>query len=271
MLDTLGLTEEQRIERRLSVGASDARIIMQGDDEKLIEMWREKRGESEREWEINLLSAWGHYSEPLNRAWFEHETGRAVTDANKRVVHKKYEWLHVNLDGATTSSEGHPAVFEAKCLSPFHFNIDEIVAKYYPQLQHGMLVTGMDYGILSVFGANMMYRFREVRADLAYQAEMLEREIKFWSCVKSGNLPAALPPPPVPPCDAKREINMSLNNFWSSSAADWLESKPGHDKFTKAAEQLKKLMESDVGRAHGHGIQIKRASNGNLRITPLEG
>ena len=36
-------------ERRKGIGGSDANIIMSGDPERLIALWREKRGEAEPE------------------------------------------------------------------------------------------------------------------------------------------------------------------------------------------------------------------------------
>jgi hypothetical protein len=43
----MALTEEQQKLRRTLVGGSDTNIIMGGDEEKILKLWRVKRGEEE--------------------------------------------------------------------------------------------------------------------------------------------------------------------------------------------------------------------------------
>ena len=45
-LDDLALTAEQLNARNRGIGGSDANIILSGDDERILRLWREKRGES---------------------------------------------------------------------------------------------------------------------------------------------------------------------------------------------------------------------------------
>jgi predicted phage-related endonuclease len=47
LLDTLGLSAEAIAARRHSIGGSDANTIMGGNPDRLIRLWREKRGEAE--------------------------------------------------------------------------------------------------------------------------------------------------------------------------------------------------------------------------------
>ena len=63
-------------DRRAFIGGSDARIIM-GDDETVLQrLWREKRGEVEPEdLSGNLIVQLGLVTEPLNRIWYERNTG----------------------------------------------------------------------------------------------------------------------------------------------------------------------------------------------------
>src|SRR5437588_114428 len=56
--------------RRSFTGGSDARIIMGTDEAALLRLWREKRGEAEREdLSGNLIVQLGTVTEPLNRQW----------------------------------------------------------------------------------------------------------------------------------------------------------------------------------------------------------
>ena len=57
--------------RRTFIGGSDARIIMGDDEEALVRLWREKRGEVEPEdLSGNLLVQLGVVTEDLNRRWY---------------------------------------------------------------------------------------------------------------------------------------------------------------------------------------------------------
>src|ERR1700723_449848 len=63
--------------RRHFVGGSDARIIMGDDEEALVRLWREKRGEVEpKDLSGNLVVQLGVVTEDLNRRWYQANTGR---------------------------------------------------------------------------------------------------------------------------------------------------------------------------------------------------
>jgi hypothetical protein len=62
--------------RRSFIGGSDARIVMGRDETALLRLWREKRGEVEPEdLSGNLIVQLGLVTEPLNRTWYERNTG----------------------------------------------------------------------------------------------------------------------------------------------------------------------------------------------------
>src|SRR6202051_3746064 len=67
--------------RRHFIGGSDARIIMGANEDALLRLWREKRGEVEPEdLSANLVVQLGVVTEPLNRTWYERITGRTIKD-----------------------------------------------------------------------------------------------------------------------------------------------------------------------------------------------
>src|ERR1700757_3896221 len=99
-------------QRRFFVGGSDARIIMGSDEAALVRLWQEKRGEAEPEdLSGNLIVQLGTAPEALNRAWYERNSGRNVTQVQRRVRHSAIPWMAATLDGVV---EGSGAVFEAK-------------------------------------------------------------------------------------------------------------------------------------------------------------
>jgi predicted phage-related endonuclease len=84
--------EQQKVgarDRRHFIGGSDARVIMGADETDLIRLWQEKRGEAEpQDLSGNLIVQLGSVTEPLNRHWYERNTGQAIKDVQRRVRHR---------------------------------------------------------------------------------------------------------------------------------------------------------------------------------------
>jgi predicted phage-related endonuclease len=114
-------------DRRSFIGGSDARIIMGSDEPALIRLWREKRGEADPEdLSGNLIVQLGVATEDLNRSWYERNTGRRVTDVQRRVKHSAISWMAATLDGIV---EGTSAVFESKFMLPWSFSEEAAAEK----------------------------------------------------------------------------------------------------------------------------------------------
>ena len=250
-------------ERRKGIGGSDANIIMSGDPERLIALWREKRGEAEPEdLSGNLAVQIGVATEELNRQWFARITGTAVVRAPDALVHRIHPFMRCNLDGVADG--GH--VFEAKHTHQMA-TLAECAERYAAQLHHNMAVVGCAKAYLSVFFGNARHEWCEVEADPFYTALLIEREAAFWTCVQSGEPPVPLPviAPPVPP-EKWRKVSFEGNNAWASLAASWIEHKDAAETFGVCAKEIKALVGPDVGTASGHGITAKRAKNGAITI-----
>src|SRR6266480_5017015 len=82
----IGMSEAARKGRMNSIGGSDAKIIMSGDQKAIERLWREKRGESEPVdlSEVILINL-GNLTEPLNADLMEKDTGWWVTDEQLKV------------------------------------------------------------------------------------------------------------------------------------------------------------------------------------------
>ena len=256
--------DEWHEQRRKGIGASDAPRIMSGEWH---ELWLVKTGRQEPVDLSRVLPVqMGKFTEPLNVAWYARESGAHVTTENiDHLSHPDYPWMRANLDAWT---DGVP--LECKHVSMMTRD-DAVVEKYYPQLQHQMLVTGAPRVVLSVFFGNVRWQQFPVNADPEYQAELLAREREFWSHVEMDIEPAdkdavAVPVDP----DDMREADMTGNNAWASFAADWLTNRDPAKTFEKATKELKALVEPDVKRAHGQGVEIKRAKNNALSVKELK-
>jgi predicted phage-related endonuclease len=137
-----------RTDRRAFIGGSDARLIMGNDETALIQLWREKRGEAEPEdLSRNLIVQLGAATEELNRSWYERNTGRHVTDIQRKVKHSAIPWMAATLDGIV---EEIGAVFEAKIMLPWSFSDELATEKYMAQVQHNMWATHLRESVLSI-------------------------------------------------------------------------------------------------------------------------
>lgn len=257
----MSLTKEQLAFRSRVVGGSDANIIMGGDAEKVIRLWREKRGEIEREDLSGVLPVrMGSYTEPFNIQWFEEQTGRIVTHQGDERLSIDEPFMACTLDGLTDDGK---TVFEAKHVSAFAKD-NEIRARYYPQLQHNMAVCGLDNSVLSVFFGTFKWEASAIPADPMYQIQLIEAERQFWHCVTSGAPPIAVAV--AAPVDAIRKVDFTGNNAWAACAVDWIENQSGAKKFEKAAKTLKEMIDADVIEASGHGIVASRNKAGSVSI-----
>ena len=259
----IGLTSERLDARNRGIGGSDANIILSGDDERLTRLWREKRGESPPEDLSDRLSVvLGSWTEDFNRQWYERLSGNRVLNAGKAVTCAEYRWRKCTLDGLV---EHNGAVFEAKHTNSF-VRTDEVLERYMPQLQHNMAVAGADRAVLSVIFGNAKYEMFEIAADWLYQLDLFKAEQAFWNAVLSGEPPVAVEPPPAPRAVATREVSFEGNNAWASAAVDWLETRKAAKTHASACKSIKQLLEDDVARAFGHGIEAKRSKAGAITI-----
>jgi predicted phage-related endonuclease len=250
-------------DRRSFIGGSDARVIMGEDETALVRLWREKRGEVEPEdlsW--NLIVQLGCATEDLNRLWYEHNTGNAVKDVQRRIRHPVHKWMAATLDGLV-----HPggAVFEAKFMLPWSFSEETAAEKHMAQLQHNMWVTASRTAVLSIITGGGKWVEMTVPADPLYQHLLLTAEKKFWRCVESGAPPHLFGvESPRPRVEAVRIVDMSLSNSWAEFADVFCQTRAAHLAHDAAKAELKKLMPEDAKEAIGHGVRAKRSKSGAI-------
>jgi predicted phage-related endonuclease len=252
--------------RRQFIGGSDANIILSGDPERVTELWLEKRGEKEpADLSAVLPVILGCWTEPFNRQWFEMLTGRHVSNTGEVKVCGVNGWRRATLDGVIQATG---TVWEAKHTSAFA-KPEDVVERYMPQLQHNMAVSGYQQAALSVIFGNHKFEVFEIAADWLYQIELLEAETRFWTSVLTGEPPVAVEPPPPPRPVGTREVCFDGNNAWASAAFDWLTHRDAAKLHASACASIKNLVEQDVSRAFGHGIEAKRSKSGAITIREL--
>ena len=256
-------------DRRHFIGGSDARIIMGDDEENLIRLWREKRGEAPPpDFSQNLIVQLGSITEDLNRRWFERCTAQHIIDIQKRVRHPINKWMAATLDGVVEESG---AVFEAKFMLPWAFAEDTAAAKHMAQLQHNMWVTSSRDASLSIITGGGKWVEIKIHADPLYQHLLITAEKKFWRCVQSGEPPRLFGvEPPRPRLEAVRIVDMSSSNSWGELAATFRQTRAAHEQHETAKSELKKLMPEDAKEVIGHGLRAKRSKSGAVSFDLLE-
>ena len=254
--------------RRHFIGGSDARLIMGSDEQALIRLWREKRGEIEPEdLSDNLLVQLGLATEDLNRRWYEVNTGQVVTDIQERVHHPALRWMAATLDGRIAGSD---AVFEAKFMLPWSFSEEMAAKKYMPQLQHNMWVVAARSAVLSVITGGGKWVEILAHADPLYQHLIVTAERKFWRCVESGEQPQLFGvEPPKPRLEAVRIVDMTASNAWAEFAGIFARTRAAHIEHEQAKAELRGLMPEDAKEAIGYGVRAKRSKSGAISFDLL--
>ena len=249
------------VNRRSFIGGSDARVIMGNDEAALVRLWREKRGELEPEnLSDNLIVQLGVVTEPLNRQWFERNTGHLVTDVQRRIRHPVNRWIGATLDGMV-AAEG--AVFEAKFMLPWSFSEEAAAEKHMAQVQHCMWVTNANLAALSIITGSGKWVEIRLSADPLYQHLLLTAERKFWRCVETGDPPRLFGiDPPRPRLAAVRIVDMTTSNAWAEFASVFRRTREAFVEHEKSKAELKGLMPQDAKEAFGHGIRAKRSKAG---------
>jgi predicted phage-related endonuclease len=256
------------IDRRNFIGGSDARVIMGDDHDKLVRLWREKRGEiAPQDLSQELIVQLGTITEDLNRTWFERNSGHTVQDVQRKVRHPIHKWMGATLDGRV---EQTGAVFEAKFMLPWNFSEEAAADKHMAQLQHNMWVIAARSAVLSIITGGGKWVEITVHADPLYQHLLLTAEKKFWRCVQTGETPHLFGiEPPRPRLEAIKVVDMSASNSWGDLAATYIRTREAHGDHELAKTELKKLVPEDAKEAIGHGIKAKRSKSGAISFEAL--
>jgi predicted phage-related endonuclease len=261
-------SQENSRARRHFLGGSDARTIMSGDEAALIRLWKQKRGEAEPDdLRDNLIAQLGIATEPLNRNWYERNTGRSITDIQRWVQHPVRRFLAATLDGFVNDLD---AVFEAKFMLPWSFSEEAAAEKHMAQLQHNMWVTNARSAALSIITGGGKWVEMAIAADALYQHFLITAERRFWRCVQTGETPRPYGlAPPRPRVEAVRIVDMGGSNSWAEFAGLFCATRSAFLDHERARAELKALMPEDAKEAIGHGIRAKRSKSGAVSFDLL--
>jgi predicted phage-related endonuclease len=147
---------------------------------------------------------WGTKIEPLVRQEFSNRTGRTIELHSGILRHPKHRFLIANVDGISDGCR----VLECKTARSADGwgepGTDEIPQDYLVQVNHYLVVTGLEVADVAVLIGGSDFRIYTVEADAEFQALLIEQEAAFWRHVERG-----IPPDPVNPEDVKRRWRTS--------------------------------------------------------------
>lgn len=266
----LGLSAGQIAARRLGIGGSDIRMML--DDP--VGLWKIKLGLAEPDdLSGNLAVQMGTFTEPFNAFWFEKVTGRKVERRNEVVVSAAHPFMRANLDGVTTTARGERAYIDFKHVGR---SDEKMILRYSPQMHHCAYLVGADFWILSVFVGNSKHEIIEQPVDPFYIEELIAKEREFWSFVERREQPPeptrdVLPPKPTP---LLREVTIDFKHpseNWQGAIAPFIrqfaETHAAAAVHAIAREQIKELLPEDVGMCHAGLVEMKRAKSGALTVS----
>jgi predicted phage-related endonuclease len=241
---------------------------MGSDHAALVRLWREKRGEAEPEdFSGNLIVQLGVATEPLNRRWYERNTGQTVECVQHRLMHSVLRWMGATLDGIVA---GSGTVFEAKFMLPWSFSEEAAAEKHIAQIQHNMWVANAREAVLSIITGGGKWVEIKLTADSLYQHLLLTAERKFWRCVQSGEPPRLFGvEPPRARIQAVRIVDMSSSNAWAEFSNVFRRTREAYLEHENAKAELKGLMPEDAKEAIGHGIRARRSKSGAVSFDLL--
>jgi putative phage-type endonuclease len=197
----MSLTAEQRVNRAKGFGGTDAAPALGVSKRKsTLQLYLEKRGEIEPDWEETEDSRWGRLLEPVVRQWYAEKTKRIVRLPEKTIFHEKYTWMMAHPDGisepakpalnvhddtAVKGYEGKTARFDEEWGDQ---GTDEVPQDHLLQTQHYMIVLDLPvYDLAVLIGRE--FRLYEIPADRELQQMIIDAEHDLWQRVLKGEPP----------------------------------------------------------------------------------
>lgn len=268
----LGLTDDAIAKRASSIGGSDANRLMQG---KWKEVWLKKTGRATGDDLSGVLRVqMGHQTEQLNRAWYCTQKDLALAILDEPVAHPKVEWATASFDGFAL--KGTPiAVVECKHTAGYTTH-EQLLERYYPQIQHYLWVANMTDAHLSVIFGNDKWEVLEVVRDEDYLKELIQVEKTFWRHVQNDVEPddlAAIATKAKIPVTATKIVafkDLKEANAIAALAETWLKHRDAVKAFDEAESGIKGVIPPDAAVAHGFGLICTRNKKGALTMLPLD-
>lgn len=185
------LTPEQKKERLLGIGGSDASVVV-GESQYMtpLELYLIKIGELNKTEEFNEAAHWGNVLEPIVAQECAARMGFEVEKPKQAIVHPKYYWIRCNLDFVV---KGKPIVGECKTTGYFDNEkwgkeeTEEIPTDYLYQCIHNAIASEAVYKTEQVIipvlaGGKGGHKYRMYRYERNKELEeaYIHASGRFW-------------------------------------------------------------------------------------------
>lgn len=242
--------------RKTKITATDACVIMGASPWKTkAKLYLEKTSELPPE-EPNERMRRGNELEPIAREMFSIENG---IDVFPKVVVS--EWAMASLDGM---SEFGQYIVEIKCPGEKDHAIalsGKVPDHYYPQLQHQMYVTGLQFAYYYSFDGLDGVTLKVPRDD-DYIEKMVEEEKKFYECIVNK----------IAPEPSEGDYIQREDDLWQQCASKWKEIVSQIKELESQEEDLRKqlIFLSGQSNTKGGGISLCRVQRkGNVEYSKI--
>lgn len=247
--------------------ASRVACLMTGDNDKILNLWRELVGDPAYV-EEDLLDVWavqlGSCTEALNLEWYERRTGRDLSRHGEVVTRTGFDWATCTLDAFDAQMR---APVEAKHVGGFEKH-EAVIARYMPQMHWQMLCTETNLCLLSVIEGAREPVIDQVQLDGAYASELWDRAFRFMQCVWNLTPPVEMAPVAAP-VKAEKSYDLTGNNEWAAEAVTWVTTRQAAKDNAAADKAIKAMVPADAAKCAGHGIAVSRNRAGSLSIKEL--
>ncbi|UEM22521.1 YqaJ viral recombinase family protein [Skermanella mucosa] len=271
----MALSKDQVEFRARRLGSSDAVRVMAGH---WTELWREKTGRAAPpRLDFVPVVQIGIATESLHARFYTYRTGIGAYPAGHRThVHPDHDHIVANLDFLTWGAPpadptaAPDTILEAKFHSGFKTD-EDLAERYYWQMQHQMMVSGLARCVLSVLRPTG-YSFLTVERNEADAALLLETIQAFWWHVENDLEPADPLPVEAPDFDDMGVLDMSMHNRFVAVGDVLVSNHDGVQAYRAAEAELKALMPEQAkvayvpSAADARGIVISRSRDGRLSI-----
>ncbi|WP_299074767.1 lambda-exonuclease family protein [uncultured Paraglaciecola sp.] len=175
--------------RRQGIGGSDAApVVGLSKWSTPLDIYLDKKGEREpvdETWEMSR----GKALEPLLRQHYADTTGREVFVPNEPLKCEKYPFMIYNPDGLSNDNRLQEFKTAAYGSGWGVEGSDDIPTEYIIQVQHGLIVTGLEIADVTVSIAGNEPKYFIIKEDKELQEMIIEREHDFWQKVLDSTPP----------------------------------------------------------------------------------
>lgn len=233
--------------RKPRIGASEAPIIMGiSPFTTRYRLWQEKLELVSRP-KMNSRQERGHDLEPKARKCFEKMFG--VKTVPRVVVSAKYDWMMASLDGLSLTND---LFIEIKCPGTIDHEIaisGRIPEKYYPQMQHQLACTGLEFGYYFSYDGTQGVGVKVYRND-DYITKLIDQELKFLEMINTF----------FPPELVDKDYTKIETPEWNETAIKYMDISEQYESLGIYKENLKNKLIELSGRSSviGAGIRLSK-------------